>query len=97
MTRVSDKFRRMAELYRIFSKDWEQFYNYDETALEEMYRFETYGEPISPSNGYYIGKKWLNVTVTMWKEDIEQRLLFKIELYQDPKFPHWWLDSIFKV
>jgi hypothetical protein len=33
----------------------------------------------------------------MWKEDIESGLLFKKELYEDEKFPHWWLDSIFKV
>jgi hypothetical protein len=32
----------------------------------------------------------------MWKEDIEKGILFKKELYEDPKFPHWWLDSIFK-
>lgn len=94
--KVSKKFLKMSELYRTFSKDWESFYNYSEESLVEMYRFESFGEPISEDNGFYIGKKWLNVTVTMWKEDIAQGLLFKSELYNDPKFPHWWLDSIFK-
>lgn len=36
------------------------------------------------------------VNVAMWKEDIELGCLFQVELYDDPKFPHWWLDGVFK-
>jgi hypothetical protein len=86
----------MAELYRLFAKDWEQCLDFSDQALVELYNHESYGQPISQSNGFMHGKKWLNVTVSMWKEDVAQGLLFKHELYEDPKFPHWWLDNIFK-
>jgi hypothetical protein len=63
----------------------------------EMYNFDTYGTPISPNNGYLLGKRWCSVNIAMWKEDIEKGYLFKKELYEDGKYPHWWLDSIFKT
>ena len=40
--------------------------------------------------------KWLNVTVSMWKEDIELGTLFIFELYEDESYPKWFIDSIFK-
>ena len=87
----------MSELYKIFSKDWEHCLDYSEESLLELYISESYGDPCSDTNGYYVGKKWLNVQVTMWKEDIEKGLLFKEELYKDPKYPHWWLNKIMQV
>lgn len=63
--------------------------------LVEMYNGESHGDPISPDNGFAVGKKWMNVSITMWKEDIAQHLLLEKELYDDPKFPHWWLDTVF--
>jgi len=62
----------------------------------ELFNNESYGTPLSSKNGFALGKKWLNVHVKMWREDIQTGILFKKELYEDPKFPHWWLDSIFK-
>lgn len=57
---------------------------------------ESYGTEIQNDlNGFYVGKKWLNVTVSAWLEDVERGLLFKQELYQDPNLPHWFLDKIF--
>jgi len=86
----------MAELYKHFSKDWEHCLDYSEESLREMYNSETHGDPVSQNNGYYHGKKWLNVTVKMWKEDLNGLgLLFKDELYNYPNYPHWWLDSVF--
>jgi hypothetical protein len=70
--------------------------DFSDQALIELFNHESYGTPLSPNNGYALGKKWLNVHVAMWKEDIRDGFLFKKELYDDPKFPHWWLDSIFK-
>jgi len=64
--------------------------------LIELFNGESYGTPVSPKNGFAHGKKMLSLNVTMWKEDISKGLLFKHELYADQKFPHWWLDSIFK-
>lgn len=86
----------MCELYRIFSKDWEHLIDLSDEAQIEFFNHESLGLPCSPNNGFALGKKWLNVQVTMWKEDIALGLFFKSELYDDPKYPHWWLDSIFK-
>ena len=86
----------MCELYRLFSKDWEHLVDYSEEVLVEMYDSETYGTKVSSNNGYHLGKRWLSVQVQMWRDDIDQGILFKDELYEDGKFPKWWLDSIFK-
>ena len=61
-----------------------------------MYNSESYGTRVSSNNGYLLGKKWMNVAVAQWKEDIADCQLFKFELYNDLKYPHWWLDNIFK-
>lgn len=84
----------MAELYKHFAKDWEHCLDFSEESLLEMYHSETHGLPVRDDNGFYHGKKWLNLTVTMWKEDIKKGLLFKSELYHDGKYPEWWLDGV---
>jgi hypothetical protein len=69
--------------------------DFSDEALIELYNYESYGGSTPKSNnGFYHGKKWLNVNVAMWKEDIEAGVLIKYELYLDEKFPHWWLDSV---
>ena len=70
--------------------------DYSDEAMIEMYNSESYGTPVNRHNGFYVGKQWLNVNVTMWREDIQRGLLFEKELYNDPKFPHWWLDKVLK-
>lgn len=86
----------MCQIYRIFSKDWEHVLDFSDEAAVELFNHESLGHPVSPNNGFWHGKKWLNVQVTMWKEDIKLGLFRSSELYDDPKYPHWWLDSIFK-
>lgn len=84
----------MCEVYRIFSKDYESFCDFSDQSIIELYNNESYGTTVSNNNGFYVGKKWLNVTVKMWKEDIECGMLWKWELYKDGKFPEWWLDNV---
>jgi hypothetical protein len=86
----------MSEVYKMFANDWIDCLDFSDEALLELYNYESYGGNISPNNGFAVGKKWLNLNVSMWKEDIAKGLLFKKELYEDPKFPHWWLDGVFK-
>ncbi len=93
---LTGKFKRMCEVYHIFSKDWEHLFDYSDQSKIDLFNHESYGTKLNSNNGYALGKKWLNVHVKMWKEDIRSGILFKHELYNDPKFPHWWLDSIFK-
>jgi len=71
--------------------------NYSDEALLELYNAESFGGKTSSLNGFAVGKKYLSVHVEMWREDILGGILFKHELYEDEKFPHWWLDSIFKT
>ena len=86
----------MCDVYSIFSNYWEHVLDFSDQAKIDLFNHESYGTPISQNNGYFVGKKWLNVQVTVWKEDIRDGILLKRELYEEPKFPHWWLDSIFK-
>ena len=53
-----------------------------------------YGGDISKDNGYYWGKKWMDLTIQMWKEDISKGLLFEFELYKD--HDRDWIHNILK-
>ena len=87
----------MVELYKVFSNDWKNCLDYSNDSLFELYRYESYGEDkVQSNNGFNHGKKWLNLHVAMWKEDLQMGILSKQELYEDSKFPHWWLDSVLK-
>lgn len=92
--KISNKYRRMAEIYKLFARHWINILSFSEQDLLIMYKHESTGTQINENNGYYVGKKYLNLTVTMWKQDIERGLLFKQELYNDSLFPNWWLDKI---
>ncbi len=93
---LSGKFKRMIVVYEYFAKDWKHCMDFSDQMKIELYNSESFGTQCSENNGYLLGKKWLNVTISMWKEDINKGLLFKEELYNDPNLPEWFLDSIFK-
>jgi hypothetical protein len=68
-----------------------------------MYIYESTGvgnlkfgimSPTGKYNGYAVGKRWAEVTVRMWKRDIQDGLLFIHELYEDGRFPYWWLNEV---
>jgi hypothetical protein len=86
----------MAMLYRYFARDWEHCCDFSNESLVELYNAESYGTECRPDNGYLVGKRWLNATVAMWKEDLEKGLLTKIELYDDPMLPRQWLESVLR-
>lgn len=89
------KYKEMAELYKIFASDWKECLDFSDEALEDMYNSESFGAVKTKSNnGYAVGKKWLSVNVSMWKEDIHRGHLPRQELYSDSKFPKWWLDKV---
>lgn len=93
---LSGRFKRISELYRLFSQDWKDCLDYSDESLIELCNHESLGMDVKSNNGFLHGKRMLSLTVTMWKEDIEKGLLFKNELYKDTKYPNWWLNSIFK-
>jgi hypothetical protein len=86
----------MSELYKYFARDMSSKLDYGDEALLSLYNHESYGQPLSPNNGFAVGKQYLNLCVTMWREDLRRGLIFKHELYSDPELPHWWLDSVLK-
>lgn len=86
----------MCELYQLFAADWKSELDFSDQMKQELYESESFGGKVSFPNGYYHGKRMLNLTVSMWKEDLKAGYLFKCELYSDPKFPHSWLDKVLK-
>lgn len=81
-------------MYRQFGQEWGGL-DWSEKAKQAMFASETHGEPVDKrTNGYYVGKQWLGVTVAMWKEDLAKGLLSRAELYADPRLPNWWLDKV---
>lgn len=99
--KISKKFKKMAILYRYFSKDWEHLLDYSDKAMSAMYEYESYGTKLdnADKNGYAVGKKWMDVNVAMWKEDIEKGNLWKHELYEqgpNSSIFNEWLDKVLK-
>jgi hypothetical protein len=83
----------MSELYLLFGSDKGSL-DFSDEALLSLYNHESYGTSLSPKNGFAVGKQYLNLQVTMWREDLRRGWLFKHELYEDQRFPEWWLDSV---
>ncbi len=83
----------MSELYLLFGSDKGSL-DFSDEALLSLYNHESYGTSLSPKNGFAVGKQYLNLQVTMWREDLRRGWLFKHELYEDGRFPAWWLDSV---
>ncbi len=68
--------------------------DFTEDALFDLYVYESTGQGVvKPDNGYANGKKWMDVAVAQWKEDL-WRTLWPWELYEDPDLPDWWLDKV---
>jgi hypothetical protein len=90
--KISKRWFEMAEMYRRFAGDYEHAY-FGENSAIEMYRYETFGDPINSKwNGFAIGKKWMDVTLAMWREDIAKGMLFISELQAD--YPEWFLRRV---
>lgn len=73
-----------------------QYNNLDSSndALYEAYQYETKGIQIdNPRNAYLIGKRYLNLNIQMWREDIKKGYLLKEELYRGV-FSKKYLDKV---
>lgn len=93
----------MRPLYRIFADEVcpNADLDFSDEAAWAMFAQETYGEKLEKplSNGYYVGKAWMDVQIAEWKRDLATFLLFRWELYEDPIFSeyHWWLDKVLET
>lgn len=90
----SKKWLRMATLYRRFAIDF-KFADFSDEAAADMFAWESQGVPIPNNieNGFAMGKKWMDVTISAWLEDIKKGLLFAQELLDDG-YPEWFLRKI---
>jgi hypothetical protein len=86
----------MSELYKVFADGWSNSLDFSDEALLSLYNHESYGVALTPKNGFAVGKSYLNLQVTSWREALRRGIIAKFELYEDPRFPHWWLDSVLK-
>lgn len=87
----SKKWRRMAAMYQRFG--YYPAADYSDAAAAAMFAAETHGTPLPPGlplNGFALGKKWMDVTLAMWREDIPCRMLSVQELLDDG-YPEWFL------
>jgi hypothetical protein len=92
--KIGRKWRRMAEMYKRFAVDYKAA-DFSESAALEMFLHESTGAPMpdAKSNGYALGKKWMDVTVAAWKEDIPSMGLTVSELLDDG-YPEWFLERM---
>lgn len=84
----------MAEVYRRFAEGYRQA-DFSEAAAVAMFAHESTGAPMPDpkTNGYALGKKWMDVTVAAWKEEIPSSGLLVSELRGD-SHPDWFLKRI---
>lgn len=93
--KISRKWLAMAEIYKRFAVEYPQADLSDEAAIA-MYEYETLGKAIKPTqklNGFMLGKKWMDVTIAGWREEIPSRGLLVQELIADG-YPEWFLERI---
>jgi len=83
----------MCQIYRIFSEGYD-FCDFSDSSVVELFNHESFGTAVSKNNGFFVGKKIMDITIKMWREDISECMLFKHELYASGRYPEWWLDSV---
>lgn len=94
-TAVTKKWLRMAAIYKRFAKDFPQA-DFSKDAALELFNKESFGTPMPACqqvNGFAVGKKWMDATIAMWREDIAKGNLSVLELLAD-NYPVWFLQRI---
>lgn len=104
--KISKKYKKISDAYLYFAKDFIDSSDTSDKAMIDMYSFETFGHPkIKYSelqsngtyNAYAIGKHWMDVTLSMWKEDLKSGIITKNELYMDDEIPSFVKSIIEKL
>lgn len=101
MVRVSQKWKNKSEIYRWFAEESYPYLTLDfsEEAMKEQYESETYGTKIHRmDNGFHVGKRLLDLTITSWSEDCNQGYISYAELKEDSlsksEVYSTWFDSL---
>lgn len=85
----------MAEIYKRFAIEYPQA-DFSDSAAIAMYEHETHGKTLERTeklNGFALGKKWMDVTIAGWREEIASRGLLVSELIADG-YPEWFLERV---
>jgi hypothetical protein len=84
----------MAEIYKRFAVGHPHA-DFGESAALAMFAHESTGAPLPDprTNGYALGKKWMDVTIAGWKDEIPQMGLLVSELLADG-YPEWFLRRV---
>lgn len=91
----SKKWMAMAGIYKRFAAEYLEA-DFSDAAALTMYEHETHGKTIDHTeklNGFLLGKKWMDVTIAGWKEEILNQCLFVSELTADG-YPEWFLERV---
>lgn len=100
MSKPTSKFNRMAQAYRYFGREFTNL-DWSDKAKQELFDYESRGIGSfnrDSENGFYQGKRLMDITVAMWLEDLnaglcgEPQTLFAWELYI--QYPKWLIDMI---
>jgi hypothetical protein len=90
----------ISDVYRRFAEDgFARGFDFSDVARETCYQLETFGvgkrETIfnTERNGYIIGKRLMDITIAMWKEDLRRGFLSIRELEMD-WYPSWVIDKV---
>jgi hypothetical protein len=97
---VSPKFKKKALLYKHFASIFGTF-DFGEDAMLTLYNHESYGTQLndgdSITNGYVIGKKWLNWHITNWKHGLVEGSITRYDLLSDIPDVEGYKEMIDKV
>lgn len=84
----------MYPIYEHFASDLRDELDFSEDMLYQLYDNESKGIGfVDPLNGYAHGKKIMNISIEMWKEDL-WITLFPWELLEDENLPTWWVLKV---
>jgi hypothetical protein len=94
------KWIKMSEVYMFFASDYPRL-DFSRQAAQEMFESESSGKTLDDwqTNGYAVGKHWMDVTVGQWRKDMADRIVSIQELRKEEsrKPIRWWMDRVFPV
>jgi hypothetical protein len=107
---MNKSYRNRAELYKRFVNPKSESFDFSEESLKELFDYESrgvgncdvydrYTEFLltgKKQNGYAIGKRFLDITISMWKEDSNEVGWGNLLESLAEEFDIDWLKSIFK-
>lgn len=97
---MSPKFKKKTLLYKHFALLFGTF-DFSDEAMLRLYNHESYGTKLddrdSATNGFVIGKKWLNWHITNWKQALVEGSITRYDLLSDIPDVEGYKEMVVKV